>query len=129
MDVRNYNQGDLILQEGSSEDEMFFIISGKVNVFKMVNGEKIDLSMLGPDDFFGEMSMFLGERRTANVEAMEATEVKGYSKDTFISLIKDDPEVAMEVIKTMAKRIKEAHGTISRMAGEKKGLEIIYGKI
>ncbi len=129
MDIKKFKKGDLILQEGSLENEMYFISYGKVNVFKVINEEKIDLAILGPDAFFGEMSMFLREHRTASIEAMEDTEIKGYSKETFINLIRDDPDVALEVITTMAQRIKDAHGIISKMMGEKKGLEIIYGKI
>ena len=129
MNIKKFQKGELILQEGSLEDEMYFISYGKANVFKVINEEKVDLAILGPDDFFGEMSMLLRDHRTASIEALEDTEIKGYSKDTFINLIRDDPDVALEVITTMAQRIKDAHGIISRMMGEKKGLEIIYGKI
>ncbi len=59
MDIKNYKKGDLIIQEGSVGQEMFFISKGKVNVFKMIDEEKVDLAALGVDEFFGEMSLVL----------------------------------------------------------------------
>ncbi len=58
---------------------------------------------------------------------MEDTEIKGYSKDTFINLIREDPDVAIEIIEKFAKRLKESHAVISKIIGEKKGVEIMYG--
>ena len=127
MDIKNYKKGDLIIQEGSVGQEMFFISKGKVNVFKMIDEEKVDLAALGVDEFFGEMSLVLEDPRAASVEAMEDTEIKGYSKDTFINLIREDPDVAIEIIEKFAKRLKESHAVISKIIGEKKGVEIMYG--
>ena len=128
MSTMNYKKGDLILQEGSSGQEMYFITKGKVNVFKVINNEKIDLSVLSGDEFFGEMSLVLDDPRAASVEALEDTEVKGYGKDTFINLIREDPDVALEIIEKFAKRLKESHAVISKIIGEKKCMEIMYGK-
>jgi CRP-like cAMP-binding protein len=128
MSAQNYNKGDIILQEGTKGDEMYFVSRGKVNVFKIIDEEKVDLGQLGEEEFFGEMSLVLNDPRTASVEALEDTEIKGYSKETFINLIKEDPDVAMDVIEKFARRLKDAHGTISKLVGEKKCMEIIYKK-
>lgn len=128
MNIKKYKKGEIIIQEGTKGQEMYFISSGKVNVFKMINEEKVELQTLGQDDFFGEMSLVLEDQRTASVEALEDTEVKGFSKETFLDLVRDNPDVSLEIIEKLTKRLKHAHTIISRIEGEKKGIEIIYGK-
>jgi len=125
MDKKKYLKGDIILEEGTKGEEIFFIISGRVRVYKLINNEKIDLAMLGPDDFFGEMSMFLQSKRSATIEALEDSEILVSNRAGFISAIRTNPNQAIRIISTMAKRLKDAHKVISRLEGERKSYEIL----
>ncbi|MBN1898278.1 MAG: cyclic nucleotide-binding domain-containing protein [Spirochaetes bacterium] len=127
MAKKRYRKGDIIIKEGTFGKEMYVIISGKARVFKTIDKKKFELSELGPDDFFGEMSLFLSLPRTATVQAMGPTEVLVCEKDEFISVVKADPELAQQIISTMAKRLHEAHNVIIRVEGEKKSLKIMHG--
>jgi CRP-like cAMP-binding protein len=54
---------------------MFVVHNGRVQVQVNDNGRPRTVATLNEGDFFGEMALFTGEPRTANVVAIEETEV------------------------------------------------------
>lgn len=124
---KRYKKGDIIIQEGTSGKEIFVILKGKARVFKTIDRKKVELSILTQDDFFGEMSLFLQTPRTASVEAMEPTEVMFSNRKDFEAMVKEDPDIAVHILTTMAKRLTEAHNVIIQLEGEKKSLKVMYG--
>ena len=127
MNKKRFEKGDVICRQSTPGDEMYIILSGKVKVYITLNAENIVLSVFEKNDFFGEMCLLLGEHRSATVEAMEDTEVMAITMDTILSKLRDDPEFALRGLKTLAKRLKEAHSVISKIEGESKSLQIIHG--
>jgi CRP-like cAMP-binding protein len=124
--VKNFKKGELICQEETIGGEMYVIISGKALVYKMIEGNRINLATEEDGDFFGEISLLINCPRTASVEAVEDTEVMVLSKTSFIDKIVSDPRFALKMATTMAKRLEEAHRTISMLEGERKSLEMLY---
>ena len=116
----------MICREETSGSEMYLIISGKALVYKMIDGNKINLATEEDGDFFGEISLLINCPRTASVEAVEDTEVMVLSKTSFIDKVVSDPRFALKMATTMAKRLEEAHRAISRLEGERKSLEMLY---
>ena len=125
MNKKHFSTGTLVLKEGSTGEEIFFIVTGKVKVFKTINHEEIELAILGPDEFFGEMSMFNQSKRSASVKAIEDSEIMVGNRKIFISTIRKDPNKAIHIISTLTKRLKDAHGIISEIEGERKSYEIL----
>ena len=126
MERKKYKKGEIIFIEGSPGKEMYIIHSGGVNVYKTINEEKINLSVLRKNDFFGEMRLLLGCPRTASIEARERTEVLVVTKDTLLHKIKEDPRFALRVITVMAKRLMDADAVITVLQGQKSSLEIMF---
>ena len=120
-----YTKGSLILKENSAGEEIYFIVSGKVKVFKTIGEEKLELGVLGINNFFGEMSMFLQHKRSASVEALEDSVLVVGNKNEFINAIKKNPDKAILIISTLVKRIKRAHDLICELEGQAKGFEIL----
>ncbi|MBN2738697.1 MAG: cyclic nucleotide-binding domain-containing protein [Spirochaetales bacterium] len=126
IETRKYKKGDLICTEGAPGDEMYLVLSGKVSVYKTQNCQKISLTTLGKNDFFGEMRLLLGLPRTASVEAQEATEIMIIPRKNFLAKLKDDPRFAGRMLQVLARRLVDAHEVIKNLEGEKASLEIIY---
>ena len=120
-------KGTVIVTENSEGEEMYVITSGKVKIYKTINQEKVSLAVLGRNAFFGEMCLLLGTPRTATVEALEETELLALTKDSLLKKIKTDSAFAERMLLTMAKRLKQADEIISKLEGEKRSLEVIYG--
>lgn len=125
MKIRTYSQGETILNEGSEGEEIYFIQKGKVRVTKTINGDEFELATLNEGTFFGEMSMFLGQKRTATVKAAEETEILVGDKNAFINMIRSNPDKAIEVISTLANRLHEAHRIISDIEGQLKAFTLL----
>lgn len=66
---------ELVIRAGDAGDSMFVVHKGRVQVQINENGKPRTVATLNEGDFFGEMALFTGEPRTANVVALEETEV------------------------------------------------------
>src|SRR5437868_8754019 len=60
-----FGRGERVIQEGADGDSMFVLLRGTANVSVNQNGSPIQVAALGSGDYFGEMSLLTGERRSA----------------------------------------------------------------
>lgn len=103
---RSYGAGDKIVDEGATGVGFFLILNGSTEVRK---GGKV-LAKLGKGQFFGEMSLIDGSPRSADVVAESPTTCWVLTSWAFESLVKSNPEVALVMLKEMAKRLRSAQG-------------------
>ena len=109
-----FKGGEVIFKENDLGDEIYFILSGEVEIVKMVNKEvKVShaLSSLGKGDFFGEMALFDKKRRSATVQAAgDVTLLRLECKD-FYYFLKNDTQIAVSILGSMLsatiKRLRE----------------------
>lgn len=128
MQEKQFKEGDLIVSDDSIGHDLYIILSGKVNVYKIINSQKVDLCQFGKGDFFGEMSLFLDAKRNANVEALENTTVQIVDKQSLLDKIKTQPELALKMLSEMAERIRDQHDLIAKIQGITRSYEIMYRK-
>jgi CRP/FNR family transcriptional regulator, cyclic AMP receptor protein len=103
---RDFRKGTLLCREGDPGREMFIVQKGKVQVRKKVGpGEKV-LAELGDGEFFGEMALLEGLNRSATVEALEDSKILVINPETFETLLKNNPEIALKMLKKMAPRLR-----------------------
>lgn len=90
---RVFAPGEFIVRKGQEGNSMFVIVRGTVKV-QIPEGVGVKtINQLGPDDFFGEMSLLTGEPRSANVVADEETEVMQIRKSAVKPIFEANPEV------------------------------------
>jgi len=82
---KTYCSGEVIIKEGQPGSSFFVILSGMVEVLKRKDGREVVIGVLGPNEFFGEMSLIETEsgKRCASVRALEDTRVAIMSKTDF----------------------------------------------
>ncbi len=115
----------VILTEGDLGDSLYAISSGRVKVFiGDQDGREIILKLLGPGDFFGEMSLIDKEPRSASVAAIESTTLKVLSHQAFQECLTRAPRIATTVMQALAKRLRDADRKISTLA-----LMDVYGRV
>lgn len=68
---RTYRPGALIVREGDRGDEAYIIRAGECRAFKGINGEKVELRIMGVGDVFGETAILTDKPRSASVEAVD----------------------------------------------------------
>jgi len=99
-----YAPGEAIIRAGEQGSSMFVVHEGVVEVQIADNGRPRTVATLQEGDFFGEMALFTGEPRTANVVAAEETEVLEISHAAMKHLFDNDPELAESLSHTIAER-------------------------
>jgi CRP-like cAMP-binding protein len=103
----SYKTGDAIVEEGTMGIGFYLVLDGKVEVRK---GSKV-LATLSKGQFFGEMSLIDEEPRSADVVAVQPTKCFTLSTWVFSSLVKQHPELAMPMLKELAKRLRAAQSS------------------
>ncbi len=78
-----YKDGQIIFKEGSSGNWIYVVLSGSVEISKTIGGKKSMLSVLEPDEVFGELGYLGHIKRTATVRAVGETTV-GVIDRTFL---------------------------------------------
>ena len=117
MISRIYEKGKMILLEESEGETFFIILSGVVKVTRLSDdGREVILAILGESDFFGEMSLLDGESRSANVIALEKTEVLTLNREDFLEVLHEYPTIAIQLVKEMAGRLRKSDRQIASLS-------------
>ncbi|HVS13233.1 MAG TPA: cyclic nucleotide-binding domain-containing protein [Thermoanaerobaculia bacterium] len=69
--IREVARGDHIIREGESGHEVYILASGRVEVYRTIDDERVSLREMGPGEVFGEMAILTSSPRTASVVALE----------------------------------------------------------
>ncbi len=113
-----YKNGDVIVRQGELGDCMYVVQSGEVEVVQATNGGEHRLAILGTGDFFGEMSVFEKEVRSATVRAHGEARALKVDKRTLLRRIKEDPRLAVNLLQTMSQRIRDLNVHLAALQGE-----------
>jgi len=118
-------KGQVVLTEGEVGDSLYTIASGRVKVFiGDEDGREIILKILGPGDFFGEMSLIDSQPRSASVSTLEASVFRVLSHQDFEMCLERAPRIGSTVMQALAKRLRDADRKISTLA-----LMDVYGRV
>ena len=96
--------GETVIRAGEPGSSMFVVHKGKVRVQVSENGRPRTVATLNEGDFFGEMALFTGEPRTANVLAMEETEVLEIGHAAMKRVFDTNPDLVESLSFIMAER-------------------------
>ncbi len=107
--TRDYAEGAAIVTQDKGGEGFFIIESGAAEVIReRADGEKIVVNTFGPTDFFGEITLLDDGLRTASVIATEATQCMVLTRWDFLGVLNDDVDMAITILKELAKRFRIA---------------------
>ncbi len=118
-DLENYDDGDVIIQEGNLDNDFFELIQGAVIVVK--SGKKI-AEIVQPGAYLGEMSAISGEPRSATVFSKGRSTVRRFQGDKLYEVIENYPEATRHLFKTMVSRLEHSNEIIMKLASGRKGM-------
>ena len=99
-----YKAGERVFSEGDTADYLYFIASGQVSIFIEKFNTQVELQTALPGDWFGEIAVFNGDRRTASAVTRADTEFLTIAKQDFMGLLATEPEVYARISETVNKR-------------------------
>jgi len=114
---RRHRKGGLILLQGDKASGLYVIAAGRVKlVVTAEDGRDLVLSTRGTGDFFGELSLFDDRPLGMSVIAMEDVEVLLLLKEDFHRTLRELPEIAIGLLRTLCNRLRQADMRISAAA-------------
>ncbi|MEE9556874.1 MAG: TIGR02266 family protein [Candidatus Adiutricales bacterium] len=127
----DYLDGDTIFEEGSAGDWIYAILSGEVEVYKIVGGKKVVIDILGPGDILGEVSFIDKNTRSASARAKGQTKLGIYDQDFLTREYNKLGGDFKTIFDYLARRLRKMTTVASNLAGRKTErvenmLEVVY---
>ncbi len=114
---KQFKKDSVVLFENENANTLFVIISGRVKVSRVSEeGKEVILTILGESDFFGEMGLLDGMSRSANVTAIEDSELLLIQRADFLELLNSYPEVAIALLQELTERLRAADMKIKSLS-------------
>jgi CRP-like cAMP-binding protein len=113
----SYGEGDVLFQQGDAGDAAFVIISGQAEISIATDEGPLVVARLSDHDFVGEIAILCDVPRTATVTAVTNLEALRITKELFFRLVKEFPEIAIEVMRELAHRLENTTSRLRDVAG------------
>jgi CRP-like cAMP-binding protein len=104
--VEFYADGDVVVAEGTPETDLFRLVSTQGGLKVIKAGMEVG-RIEKPGEFFGEMAGLLNVPRQATVTSIGESVVERYSFEDFEVIIRDYPEVALQITRTLITKLLE----------------------
>lgn len=100
-----YGAGEALFYKGDEGDSAYVVLSGRAEVLVASAAGEIKVADLGVSALVGELAAFGEGIRTATVRAAEPLEVLRIGRGTLVQLLLDNPTIAIEIIRELARRL------------------------
>lgn len=135
---RSYKRNMIIFMEDEPGEAFFYIKSGKVKIYRTYDdGREHIIHILGPQEVFGEVTLFNNINYPASASVYEDAEVIIFKNNKIEELIRQNSDLAFNMIKILSRKLLFAQQKIkdltfndvySRMASQIIKLSMSYGK-
>ncbi len=112
---RVYQPGQDIVREGDTGDCMYVIQQGEADVIRRLDGTETVVDQMGAGDIFGEIAIVEETVRTSTVRAVTEVHAITVDRETFLRRVKEDPTIALNVLRVMAGRVRRLDSEIARL--------------
>jgi CRP/FNR family cyclic AMP-dependent transcriptional regulator len=113
--TRSFEAGQVIVAEGQMGFGLYSIQSGKVRITQNTPNGTREIRTMGPGETFGEISLIDDQPRTATVTAIEPTTAVVLDKMQFTSEVKNHPEVAFPMMRSLVQWLRDADRKIAEL--------------
>lgn len=99
-------KGEILFSEGDKAYNYYQVVSGSVKMFNTNDdGKEFTQGYFSAGQSFGEPPLFIDERYPASAMAFQHSEVVKLSKDKFLNILEEFPQVQKQFLELMARRI------------------------
>lgn len=115
--IRRATRGEVLLRRGDPNSGMMMIASGRVRISVVSeDGKEATLSVLGPNEVLGEMSMLDGEDCSADATAQEDCVLLVIERNQFLRLLRANPDLCLHLMAMLTRRLRRANEKLEDMA-------------
>ena len=113
MDTVKIAKGSILFKEGDDGEHLYVIIEGKLKLgTSSGDGRENLLSILGPGEMFGELSLFDPGPRTSTATAVTDAKLLSLSHEKVIPWLKQNPEVSLQLLTRLSQRLRRTNEAV-----------------
>jgi CRP-like cAMP-binding protein len=106
---KSFARSAVIMHEGSAGENVALVVAGRIKLAARGVGDRsVVLAVRGPGELVGEMAALGGTRRSATASALEDVEVGFLSGDDFRAYLREHPDAALVLLRSLVSRMTEA---------------------
>ena len=114
LQITDYGRGEIVFSEGEQGDTLYIVVSGKVKIGRRAtDGRENMLSVMGPSDMFGELSLFDPGPRTATATVVTEARLACLAHSSLRPWINDRPEIAEQLLRVLARRLRRTNDALA----------------
>jgi CRP/FNR family cyclic AMP-dependent transcriptional regulator len=108
------SRGERLFSEGDDGEELFVVLEGKMKLTRAAaDGRENLLSVLGPGDMFGELSLFDPRPRTSTAIAVTDVTLASLRQEALKPWLTENPEASLHMLRALAQRLRRANDVIA----------------
>jgi CRP-like cAMP-binding protein len=112
-DRMSFEAGQILFEQGDAGDAAYVVLNGSAEVLVNRAGSQIKVADLEKNAIVGEIAILCDVPRTATVRAHERLETLRISKDQFLRLLAEFPDMAIEIMRVLADRLGRTTAELS----------------
>jgi CRP-like cAMP-binding protein len=113
MDSVKISKGSILFAEGDEGDHLYVILDGKIKLgTSSGDGRENLLSILGPGEMFGELSLFDPNPRTSTATAVTDAKLLSLGQAKLIPWLAENPKVALNLLASLAQRLRRTNDAV-----------------
>ena len=134
MREQKVDKDEIVWLEGEIGKVLYFVASGLIKLFKTsAEGREQILNLVRPGEFFGESAVFNINGSEVSAQAMVPSVLYGIEKSDLEALLRDHPELTLNIIKVLTERIDYYMSLVEdfsfkRVTGRLAKILLEYGK-
>ena len=102
---RLYGDGEIIFHAGDPGDCMYLVQKGMLDVI-LDEAEDQVVNVISSGEFFGEMSLFSGDPRSATIRCRGESRIMTIDERAFMRRVREDPVLAFRVLEKLCERLR-----------------------
>ena len=109
------NAAEVIMHEGDIESTSLFIIEeGEIEISFGHGRGRVELAVLRPPQYFGELSLFDGAPRSATATALKPAVLLRLERDDFLAYLHKDPDAAIRILAELGARLRHTNELVAK---------------
>lgn len=113
MDSVKIAKGSILFAEGDEGDHLYVIVEGKLKLgTSSGDGRENLLSILGPGEMFGELSLFDPGPRTSTATAVTDAKLLSLGQEKLIPWLATNPNVSLQLLARLAQRLRRTNEAV-----------------
>jgi CRP-like cAMP-binding protein len=122
----SYSAGQILFHQGDQGDAAYVVLSGTADILVDTPAGEIKVADVNINSIVGEIAILCDVSRTATVKATSKLEVLKISKEHFLKLLSDFPEMAVEIMRVLADRLNHTTSELTAARAKEKEPQVTH---